>query len=139
MLVTGALAALAKSALRATVAPIVEEAGGIAVDAAQGAIRGKIAGRMSAEEWADVVIGTVDALKDRIVAEQDMRYVGGEIKLTMSADKQNMVTLSFCLFFLDGAEKWQKADAACDIPAARFTLETLEELAAAGEIKYAVE
>lgn len=139
MLVTGALATLAKSALMATVAPIVEEAGGIAVNAAQDAIRGKIAGRMSAEEWADIVIGGVDALKERIVAEQDLRYVGGEIKLTQSENKPNMVTLSFLLFFLDATGKWQKADAACDIPAARFTLETLEELAAKGEIKYAVE
>lgn len=49
------------------------------------------------------------------------------------------MTVSFQLFFLDEAGKWQKANASCDIPAARFTLETLAELETQGEIKYDVE
>ncbi len=138
-LAAGALSLLAKNALKAVVMPIVEETGHMAVGAAQNAIRGQMAGRMSAEEWADTVIGTVDAVKDRAVTEGGLRYVGGDIKLAPSENRPNSVTLSFQLFFLDAAEKWQKADAACDIPAARFTLETLAELETKGEIKYAVE
>ncbi len=138
-LAAGALSLLAKNALKAVVMPIVEETGRMAVGAAQDAIRGQMAGRMSAEEWADTVIGTVDAVKDQAVTEGGLRYVGGEIKLALCVDRPNMVTLSFQLFFLDAAERWQKADAATDIPAARFTPETLAELEAKGEIKYTVE
>lgn len=135
----GALSVLAKNALKAVVMPIVEEAGHMVVGSAQDAIHGQIAGRMSAEEWANAVIGSVDAVKDRAVTEGELRYVGGDIRLALSEDQPNTVTLSFQLFFLDAAEKWQKADAACNIPAARFTLETLAELEAKSEIKYAVE
>lgn len=139
MLVTGTLATLAKNALSAVVMPIVKEAGNVAVDTAQNAIRGKMAGRMSVEEWADVVIAGVDAVKERAVTEGNLRYVGGTIRFAPSEGGQNMVTVSFQLFFLDEAGKWQKANASCDIPAARFTLETLAELEAQGEIKYDVE
>lgn len=76
MLVTGTLATLAKNALSAVVMPIVKEAGNVAVDTAQNAIRGKMAGRMSVEEWADVVIAGVDAVKERAVTEGNLRYVG---------------------------------------------------------------
>lgn len=139
MLVTGTLASLAKNALSAVVMPIVKEAGNVAVDTAQNAIRGKMAGRMSVEEWADVVIAGVDAVKERAVTEGNLRYVGGTIRFAPSESGQNMVTVSFQLFFLDEAGKWQKANASCDIPAARFTLETLAELETQGEIKYDVE
>lgn len=139
MLVTGTLATLAKNALSAVVMPIVKEAGNVAVDTAQNAIRGKMAGRMSVEEWADVVIAGVDAVKERAVTEGNLRYVGGTIRFAPSESGQNMVTVSFQLFFLDEAGKWQKANASCDIPAARFTLETLAELETQGEIKYDVE
>lgn len=139
MLVTGTLATLAKNALSAVVMPIVKEAGNVAVDTAQNAIRGKMAGRMSVEEWADVVIAGADAVKERAVTEGNLRYVGGTIRFAPSESGQNMVTVSFQLFFLDEAGKWQKANASCDIPAARFTLETLAELETQGEIKYDVE
>ena len=94
---------------------------------------------MSAEEWADVVIDSVDAVKDRATVEENLRYIGGEIKFTQLEGRQSVVTVSFQLFFLDAAEKWRKAEAFYDIPAARFTMETMEELVAKGEIKYAVE
>lgn len=139
ILVTGALAALAKGALSAVVSPLLEEAKDTAVNAAQDVIRGKIAGRMSAEEWADIVIVGVDSVKERAVTEGNLRYVGGDIKFTRSKSDPNAVTVSFQLFFLNSEEKWQKAEAACDIPAARFTFETLEEMDDKGEIKYAVE
>lgn len=139
ILVTGALATLAKGALSAVVSPLLEEAKSTAVSAAQDAIRGKMAGRMSAEEWADIVIVGVDAVKERAVTEGGLRYVGGDIKFARSKSDRNTVTVSFQLFFLNVEEKWQKAEAACDIPAARFTLETLEEMDSKEEIKYAVE
>lgn len=138
-LVSAALAEVAKSALGSVVSPFVEEAKDIAVNAAQDAIRGKMAGRMSAEEWADIVVDSVDAVKDRAMVEGNLRYIGGEIKFTQPEGMQNVVTVSFQLFFLDADEKWQKAEASYDIPVARFTMETMEELAAKGEIKYAVE
>lgn len=138
-LAASALATLAKGALSAVVGPVLEEAKSSAVTAAQDAIRGKMAGRMSVEEWADIAIVGVDAVKERAVTEGNLRYVGGEIKFAKSTSGQNAVTLSFQLFFLDTDEKWQKAEAACDIPAARFTLETLGELDSKAEIKYAVE
>lgn len=138
-LVSAALAEIAKSALSTVISPFMEEAKGIAVNAAQDAIRGKLAGQMSAEEWADVVIDSVDAVKDRAIVEGNLRYIGGEIKFAQPEGRQSVVTVSFQLFFLDTAEKWRKAEASYDIPVARFTMETMEELAAKGEIKYAVE
>lgn len=138
-LVAGALATIAKGALTAVIGPFVEEARDAALNAAQDAIRSTVAGRMSVDEWANVVIEGVDRVKGHAVDEGGLRFVGGKLKFAMSAVKIETVTISFQLYFLDELGKWQMAEAASDVPSSKFTFDALDELASKSEIVYEVE
>lgn len=134
-----ALAFLAKSALAAVIAPFVDEARNVALNTAQDAIRSKIAGRMSVEEWAEAIIESVDKVKERAVNEENLLYVGGKLKFALSANAPNMVTIGFQLYFQDEMNKWRKAEAESDVPEVKFTLDVLDELKENGEIIFDVE
>ena len=139
LLVAGALTAVAKGALTAVIAPFVEEARDVALNAAQDAIRSTVAGRMSIDEWAGIAIEGVDGVKERAVDEGQLRFVGGKLKFSMPAAASEVVTISFQLYFLDDMQKWRMADAANDVPASKFSLDALDELRAKGEIVFEVE
>ena len=132
-----AIKLLAKAALTAVIGPFIEEAREATVTAAQNAIRETIAPKMTLEEWADVVIKGVDKVKDRIVIEGNLRYIGGKLKFAVAGS--DSVNVSFELYFLDDNEQWHKADAEKDIPSSKFTPDSLEEIKAKGVIPYEVE
>jgi len=139
LLMAGAIQLLAKGALTAVIAPFVEEAREVALNAAQDTIRSAVAGRMSVEEWADIAIEGVDKIKDTLVSENGLRFIGGKLKFAVSSNTPETVSVSFELYFLDEQEQWQKADADTDIPHSKFTVEALAELQAKGEISFEVE
>ena len=139
LLASAALATLAKGALTAVIGPFVEEARDAAVNAAQDAIRSKVAGKMSVEEWAGIIIEGVDTVKDRALSDGNLRYIGGGLNFVLLEGKEDLITVSFRLFFLDDNEKWQKAEASYDMPVSLFAQESVSELKAQGSIKYAVE
>jgi hypothetical protein len=134
-----ALKLVAKAALTAVVGPFVEEAREAALNAAQGMVRSKLAGRMSIEEWAGIVIECVDNVKARAIDEGNLRYIGGKLKFSISENAQGIVVVSFQLYFQDDFEKWHKAEADSDLPVSVFTPEALEELETKGEVVYEVE
>jgi len=134
-----ALALLAKSALGAVLAPFIDEARDAALNAVQGAVRSKLAGRIPIEEWAEAVIESADNIKNRAAEEENLRYVGGNLKFTLSENAPNAVTVSFQLYFQDELGKWRKAEAASDVPANKFTEDALEIMKENGEIVYEVE
>ncbi len=134
-----ALAFLAKSLLGAALAPFINEARDIALDTVQDAVRSKVAGRMPVEEWAKAVIKSIDSIKERAVAEENLRYIGGKLKFTLSANEPDTVTISFQLYFQDAFSKWRKAEASSDVPANKFTEDALDMMEENGEIAYEVE
>lgn len=139
LFVTGALAMLAKGALTAVVGPFVEEAREAALSAAENTLREKVAGRMSIEEWAEIVIEGVDKVKARAIEDENLRFVGGKMKFALSENVPEMVTVSFQLYFMDQFDKWKKAEADTDIPASKFSETALDNLKSDKEIIYEVE
>jgi len=91
------------------------------------------------DEWAEIVIKFVDKIKDDAINEGNLRYVGGKINFAMSAQKTNMVAVSFELYFLDEHEKWQKIGADNEINASNFTLEAVREIIETKKIVFEVE
>lgn len=138
-LLSGTLIMLAKGALTSVIAPFVEEARNVALNTAQDAIRSKVSGKMSVNEWADIIIEGVDKVKERVVVEDNLRFIGGKMKFAISEINLDMVTISFQLYFLDEQEQWQKAEASSDIPDSAFTTDALDELNMKHEIIFEVE
>lgn len=140
LLVTGVLTTLAKGALTAALGPFVEEARDATLNAAHDTIRSTVAGRMSIDEWASAAIKGVDKVKERVIEEGDLRFVGGKLKFAYSPlSTEEAVTISFQLYFLDELGKWQMASAESNVPASKFTFEDLDELRTEGEIIFDVE
>ncbi len=130
---------LVKGALTAVIAPFIEEAREVALDTAQSAIRSMVAGKMSIDEWANTAIKQVDDVKKRAAEENNLQYVGGKLKFSISASNPNCVAMSFQLYFQDENNKWHKAEAASDVPASKFTGDDLNELKDNGEVVFDVE
>lgn len=130
---------LAKGALTSVIGPFIEEAREATLNVAQNKIRSAVAGRMSVEEWADIVIDGVDTVKDRITDEGGLRFIGGKLKFSISVNESDNVSVSFQLYYQDEDEQWQKAEADSDIPASLFTNEAFEALSTEGEIVFEVE
>lgn len=140
LLVTGILTTIAKGALTAALGPFVEEARDATLNAAHDTIRSTVAGRMSIDEWAAAAITGVDKVKERVIEEGDLRFVGGKLKFAPSASlAEDSVTISFQLYFLDELGKWQMASAESNVPSSKFTAESLDELSSLGEIVFDVE
>ncbi len=133
------LAALAKGALTAVIGPFVEEAREAALNAAQETIRSTVAGAMSIGEWANIVIESVDKVKENAIEENDLRFIGGKLKFANNEKNLDKIKVSFQLYFLDEAEKWQMAEADSDIPSSKFTVDALNELKDKGQIVFEVE
>ncbi len=138
-LVTGALTHVAMEALTIVIGPLVEDARDALSDAAQDAIRSKVAGKMSIEEWANIVSQGADMVKERVINESNLQFVGGKLKLAVVEKNLKKVTVSFQLYFIDELEKWQIATAETDIPISKFTDDALNELRTSGEILFEVE
>lgn len=138
LFVANALTILAKGALTAVIGPFVEEARDAAVNAAKDTFRDTVAGRMSIDEWAGIVIEGVDKVKARAIEEENLRFIGGKMKFALSENNSNMVNVSFQLYFLDQSEKWKKAEADSDIPVSKFSETALCDLKAE-EIVFEVE
>lgn len=133
------LAAIAKTALSAIIAPFIEEAREVALDTAQDTLRSTIAGRMTVEEWSNAIIESIDNIKERAIEEENLRYIGGKLKYALSANAPNMVTISFQLYFQDELSQWRKAEAESDVPASKFTSDALTDMEENGEIIFDVE
>jgi len=138
VLLKGALSTLAKSALISVISPFIEEAKDTALNAVQDSIRSTVAGKMSIDEWASVLIESIDHVKEHALNEENLRYIGGELKFIISERKKNSVETSFQLYFLDESQKWHKAEADSDIPFSKFIQNDLNQLMSSGEIAYEV-
>lgn len=137
--ISSMLITVAKGALTSVIGPFIEEAREASVNAAHDSIRSKIVGKMSVDEWADIIIEGVDAVKMKAIEEGGLRYVGGKMKFAVNANDSGKIKASFQLYFLDEAEQWQLAEADTDLPASKFTADALEELYSKKEIVYEVE
>lgn len=132
------LSTLAMGVFADVIKPFVNDAKDAVLDAAKDTVKDMVAGRMSVEEWAKVAVSGVDKVKERIMNENDYRYVGGKLKFALSQNNPESVKVSFQLYFLDEMQKWQMADAESDIPASKFKNDALDEIRSKGEIVYEV-
>ena len=117
----------------------IENATNAAMNAARDTVERIITGRLTIEEWAEIAIKGVDKIKARAVDEEELTYVGGKLKFTMSEQKANKVVITFELYFQDENAEWHKIGANSDLFASNFTLEALDEIKSNGEISYEVE
>ncbi|MBD5114599.1 MAG: hypothetical protein HDT46_05250 [Ruminococcaceae bacterium] len=138
-LLSGVVLAFAKEALTSAINPLVDEAKGASLNAAEDTLRGLVMGKMSVREWADAVITGVDTVKERIVNEEELRFVGGKLKFAYTEANPNLINVSFQLYFLDEMQNWQKAEADSNIPSDKFKNEDLIELKNKKEITFEVE
>ena len=136
-LISLAIKSLAVSGLKLAIEPLVEKAKMAAQNAAQDTVIDMASGKRGIEEWAEIIAESVDKVKERILSEGELSYVGGKLKFTLK-DANNIIVY-FELYFLDGAKEWHKADADTFIPSFMFTEGAMEELRVKSEVSYEVE
>lgn len=98
-----------------------------------------ITGKKTIDEWAEIAIKGVDNVKEYMVAEENLQYVGGKLCFQISDKNSQHVKISFHLYFLDENNEWKKTEAESDILASHFTSEALEELKEKGKVEFDVE
>ena len=98
-----------------------------------------VTGKMTIEEWADIAIVGIDNVKERIVNEGELRYIGGKLKFLPVGNDHESVSMYFELYFLDESESWHKADAGIDVSAYKFDDEALEQIRSTGAVVFEVE
>lgn len=138
-LISSAIMSSAKDALSDAIKPFVADTKDLSIDAAKDSIRGALMGKMSIEDWANIIIDSVDSIKKKVVDEEGLTYVGGKMKFTPAEAAPNSVNISFQLYFIDEEQKWYKAGADTNLPAGNFKSEDLEELSLKKEIAFEVE
>ena len=124
----GLLGSLAKSALTSVISPYIDDAKNVALNAGKSAVLGTIAGKMSVQEWAELLIVSVDELKDKLVEQSGYSFVGGQLIFSITESKPSNIVVSFALYFQDNYQKWQKAEADSMIPSTMFTEDAIAEL-----------
>lgn len=135
----GIIVEVVKSIFSNAIESYAEDAKSVAVNATRDTVESIITGRRTLEEWAEISIKGVDKIKDRVVKEGELRYIGGKLNFAISVKNTNKVVISFELYFLDGNNKWQKIGADSDLLASNFTVEAIDEIKTHGVISYEVE
>ena len=131
-----ALGRMAVVASLAVIDPFIQDA----KEAMQNAIRSTMADQMlSIDEWAQVIIDSVDKVWEDTEEKDNLQFVGGKLRFAMSKVAVSTVTISFQLYFLDESEEWRMAKAEKDLPSDVVTHDSLKELESEGEIVFPVE
>ena len=133
------LIATAKTALGAAIAPMVSQARDVALSVAQDTLMGFVAGKMTVEEWASHLSETIDDVKNRIIDDSGLRFVGGQLRFAQSIKTSGDINVSFHLYFLDDEKKWQKAEGDSEIPFSLLTQDALNELKEKSEVIFEIE
>jgi hypothetical protein len=136
---SSAVSSCGDGAKTAGVDPLVEEAKGAAMEAAHDTARGLLAGRTSCEKWAKMLVPSVDKIKERIIEEDNLCFVGGNLKFAMSTETAKSIAVSFELYFQDDANKWHKAEAESEMSDLLFKHDDLQKMQTDGEIVFEVE
>ena len=102
-------------------------------------LRNTFTGRLTIQEWALVAIMGVDKVKEQILNEGELRFIGGKLRFAMDLQERDKVVVAFELYFFDESEKWIKANAFSTFSTMKFTSEALEEINSKGKVEFEVE
>ena len=102
-------------------------------------LKNTFTGRLTIQEWALVAITGVDKVKEQILNEGELRFIGGNLKFAMDLQERDKVVVAFELYFFDESEKWIKASAFSTFSTMKFTSEALEEINSKGKVVFEVE
>lgn len=129
----------AKSMLTTVLEQHAENTKDAITGAARDMVGSAIAGRRTADEWAEIIIDGVDEIKDKVIAEDGLSFIGGKLKFALSPKNLKKVLVSFELYFQDENGQWQKVGADSNLNSTNFTAEALREMESRGEISFEVE
>lgn len=85
-------------------------------------------GQRTINDWANIVIGSVDNIKSRYENKYGWTYVGGKLNFTMPDISSRKVVIAFELYYLDTSKKWHKVGGSSNVYTSNFTPEALNEI-----------
>lgn len=133
--VVGFAGAVFKDSLKTNSEPLLSAVGDYASDK----VESLIVGKRTIEEWAEIAIQAVDKVRERIAAQENLKYVGGKLCFQISESNHENVIISFQLYYLDENKAWKKVEASSVVLASTFKPEALEDIKANRKIEFDVE
>ena len=138
-IISAAVASVAKFLAATVTASVIESVKDAAIDVAKDTAASAVLGKMSIEEWAIILSRSIDKVKDTVAERENINFIAGTMKFTMSCYNSDNVHICFELYFLTELQKWRKIDVNDEICTSKFTVEALEQLSSEGEIIYELE
>lgn len=138
-IITVTMAKLAKSVLNELQVKYGEDLKKVSFDFITNTIEGILIEKRTLDEWASIVIKTVDNIIDKTVVDYDYKYIGGILKFSFRSDILSEVTISYDLYFSDRKGNYFKNSATNTVNKDNFVKEDLDKLKEIGTICYEVE
>ena len=138
-IITVTMAKLAKSVLNELQVKYGEDLKKVSFDFITNTIEGILIEKRTLDEWASIVIKTVDNIIDKTVVDYDYKYIGGILKFSFRSDILSEVTISYDLYFSDRKGNYFKNSATSTVNKDNFVKEDLDKLKKIGTICYEVE
>ncbi len=138
-IITVTMAKLAKSVLNELQVKYGEDLKKVSFDFITNTIEGILIEKRTLDEWASIVIKTVDNIIDKTVVDYDYKYIGGILKFSFRSDILSEVTISYDLYFSDRKGNYFKNSATSTVNKDNFVKEDLDKLKEIGTICYEVE
>lgn len=138
-IITVTMAKLAKSVLNELRVKYGEDLKKVSFDFITNTIEGILIEKRTLDEWASIVIKTVDNIIDKTVVDYDYKYIGGILKFSFRSDILSEVTISYDLYFSDRKGNYFKNSATSTVNKDNFVKEDLDKLKEIGTICYEVE
>ena len=138
-IITVTMAKLAKSVLNELQIKYGEDLKKVSFDFITNTIEGILIEKRTLDEWASIVIKTVDNIIDKTVVDYDYKYIGGILKFSFRSDILSEVTISYDLYFSDRKGNYFKNSATSTVNKDNFVKEDLDKLKEIGTICYEVE
>lgn len=114
----------------------------VIANAARDTFESIVAEKRTLDEWANMVINSVDEIIDETIKNEDVNYAAG--KLIFSLDKNTRagspkVLILYELYFIDANGNYIKKSAKSDVNQDNFTQDAIEEIKENGKVSYEVE
>lgn len=116
-----------------------EDLKNISFDLITNTIEGILIGKRTLDEWATIVIKTIDNIIDTTIREYDYKYLGGILKFNIPSDLLPEVIISYDLYFSDNEGNYFKNSATSSVKKDNFIKEDLDKLKESVTICYEVE
>lgn len=138
-IITATMARLAKYVLNELQVKYGEDLKKVSFDFITNTIEGILIEKRTLDEWASIVIKTVDNIIDKTVVEYDYKYIGGILKFSLNPDILSGVNISYDLYFSDREGNYFKNSATSSVNKDNFVKEDIDKLKETGTVCYEVE